>query len=356
MPHPLQLRAGPRALATLRERGLTPELVGAVSAASGGPKWLILSEFDRFFFGEWLCNASQPITLTGSSIGAWRMAIQAQHDPDAALDRFLESYLHDQRYPKHPGPAVISTEARRLVDVLLGAEGAAQATDNPQRPLQVITTRLNGDRPRGRLGMILRLMAAAGANRRDRHRIGRWVTRSLFETSAAHTALPDPDDLPTERQTLDSSNLRPALLASGAIPGVMETLDNIPGGPAGTYLDGGVTDYHPALPYNLGDQIIAFPHFYGYAIPGWFDKKRRDRWNRLPGMDNTLVIAPSEEHIAALPYGKIPDRKDFYRLSDSERIPYWQRVVEASREMGEAFMELVESGRAVDAIRPLEGG
>lgn len=353
MPHPLQLRAGPRALATLRERGLTPDIVGAVSAASGGPKWLILSDFDRFFFGEWLSAAPQSITLTGSSIGAWRMAIQAQHHPAAALDRFLQSYLYDQRYPKHPGPAVISAEARRLVDVLLGNEGAEQATDNSRRPLQVITTRLNGDRARGRLAMILRLMAAAGANRRDRRRLGRWVARSLFETSAARDTLPDPDDLPTERQILDGNNLRPALLASGAIPGVMETVDNIAGGPPGTYLDGGVTDYHPALPYDLGERIIAFPHFYGYAVPGWFDKKRRERWNRLPALDNTLIIAPSEKHVAALPYGKIPDRKDFYRLSDSERIRYWQRVVEASREMGEAFMELVESGRAVNAIRPL---
>lgn len=354
MTYPLQLRAGPRALAAIRSRGLRPEMIGAVSAASGGPKWLILAEFDRCFFGHWLKEADQPIPLTGSSIGAWRMAIQAQRDPEAALDRFLHSYLHEQRYPKHPDPAVISAEARRLVDVLLGEQGESEAVTNPQRPLRIITARLNSRRSHGRLGLLTRLLAAAAANRRDRQRLGRWVVRSLFETPAARLSLPDPGDLPTERQALDAGNLRPALLASGAIPGVMETVDNIPGGPKGTYLDGGLTDYHPALTHDIGERIIAFPHFYGHAVPGWFDKNRSERRNRLAGLDNTLIIAPSPERVAALPHGKIPDRKDFYRLGDKERIRYWQAVLQASREMGEAFLELAASGRAADAVRPLD--
>lgn len=354
MPYPLQLRAGPRALATLRERGLTPDTVGAISAASGGPKWLILAEFDRYFFVHWLNRADHAIPLTGSSIGAWRMAIQAQHDPQTALDRFLHGYLYEQRYPKHPGPAIISAEARRLVDVVLGDNGAHEAVNNPRRPLRIITARMKRHAPVSRLGLITRLLAAAAANRRGRPRLGRWVVRSLFETASARDSLPDPTDLPTERRNLTADNLRPALLASGAIPGVMETLDNIPGGAPGTYLDGGITDYHPALPQNIGDRIIAFPHFYGHAVPGWFDKNRASRRNRLTGLDNTLIIAPSDEHVAALPHGKIPDRKDFYRLSDAERIRYWETVIAASREMGEAFMELVASGRAVDAVRPLD--
>ncbi|MCP1727567.1 hypothetical protein J2T60_001567 [Natronospira proteinivora] len=349
----LELRAGSKALARVREHGLRPEQVKSVTAASGGPKWLILSEFDRYFFGQWLADAQQPITLTGSSIGAWRMAIQAQADPQMALDRFLHSYVYEQRYPRRPGPAVISAECRRLLDLALGDNGAREAVTNPRRPLRIITCRMKPEKRLSGPGLYSRLLGAALANRRDRRRLGRWVRRSLFETQAAAATLAAPDDLPTERFELTAENLRPALLASGAIPGIMEVMHDIPGAKAGTYLDGGITDYHPALPDAVGDGIRVFPHFYPAAIPGWFDKSRCERHNQLPGLDNTLIIAPSRELVASLPHGKIPDRKDFYRFHDAERIAYWEQVVDASRQMGEAFLALAESGQVAEQVKPL---
>jgi len=349
----LELRAGPKALERIREEGLHPSQVTAISAASGGPKWLILAGFDEYFFAQWLAAAEQPITLTGSSIGAWRMAIQAQADPEAALDRFLHSYVYEQRYPKHPGPAVISAECRRLLDLALDESGVAQAADNPRRPLRIIANRMAPERRLTGPGLYGRLLGAALANRRDRARLGRWVRRSLFESEAAAVNLAEPDDLPTERFRLTAENLRPALLASGAIPGVMEVIHNIPGGKQGTYLDGGITDYHPALPEDSDNGIRLFPHFYPFAVPGWFDKSNTARRNRLPGLDNTLIIAPSRALIASLPHGKIPDRKDFYRFSDAERVAYWEKVLEASRRMGEAFLDLAESGRLAEQVRPL---
>ena len=50
----LTLRAGPEALAIVRERGLRPEDIDVIPAASGGAKWLALAGLDRFLFGEFL--------------------------------------------------------------------------------------------------------------------------------------------------------------------------------------------------------------------------------------------------------------------------------------------------------------
>lgn len=351
----LRLRAGATALKKIRDRGLTPDLVHAVSAASGGPKWLILAEFDRYFFGDWLAEAPHPVTLVGSSVGAWRMAMYAQRDAMTVHERFLEAYVYEQSYPPMPNARQVSAECRRLLAKISEENGAEKATTNPDRPLQIVTARLNGASRVSKWGLYGRMLMAALANRRARSRLGRWAIRSVFETASAEPSLPDLDDLPTERHRLDAANFDRVLMASGAIPGVMESVRDIPGAPAGTYVDGGITDYHPALPHNTGDGITVMPHFYDHVIPGWFDKKRTDRHDSLPALDNMLVIGPSEELVKNLPYGKIPDRRDFFTFHNrrEERTRYWEAVLDASKRMGEEFMELVESGKPDERIRPL---
>ena len=42
---------------------------------------------------------------------------------------------------------------------------------------------------------------------------------------------------------------------------------------------------------------------------------------------NTIMLVPSDEFIAALPYGKIPDRHDFLQLTDQQRIDYWRKTI-----------------------------
>ena len=39
----------------------------------------------------------------------------------------------------------------------------------------------------------------------------------------------------------------------------------------------------------------------------------------------------------SLPFGKIPDRKDFNQLTDDKRVQYWQEVTERSFELAEDF-------------------
>ena len=50
----LSLRAGPEALALIRERGLRARDIDVMPGASGGAKWLSIAGLDRFLFSEFL--------------------------------------------------------------------------------------------------------------------------------------------------------------------------------------------------------------------------------------------------------------------------------------------------------------
>ena len=49
------------------------------------------------------------------------------------------------------------------------------------------------------------------------------------------------------------------------------------------------------------------------------------------------MITPSADFVASLPYGKIPDRKDFTELDADTRIKYWQQVFKETERLAEAF-------------------
>ena len=107
--HPFIVRAGPRALRHLLDRGLAPGDIGCIPAAAGGPKGLALLPLDRLLVQhDWLPDTS-PVELVGASVGAWRMAALAQVHPLAALDRVQHAYVHGQNYSKHPTPTEVST-------------------------------------------------------------------------------------------------------------------------------------------------------------------------------------------------------------------------------------------------------
>jgi len=121
----------------------------------------------------------------------------------------------------------------------------------------------------------------------------------------------------------------------------------------GLHRDGGVLDYHLDLEFGPGEGLVLYPHFYPYVVPGWFDKALRWRRARGPRFDKALIIAPSPELIARLPGGKIPDRDDFYRLPDDERMRAWRQVLSESRRMGDEFWELFSTGRLAERLQPL---
>ena len=72
-----------------------------------------------------------------------------------------------------------------------------------------------------------------------------------------------------------------------------------------------------------------------------------------PFLRRALLLAPSAEFVARLPGGRIPDRDDFYRLADDERIRRWRAVMAASEQLADELRELVETGRLEERVRPL---
>ena len=347
----LTLLAGPDALRLLRERGLRAEDVDAIPAASGGPKWIALHGIDHFL-ARFLAGRSRPLHLVGSSIGAWRMAALAQRDPVAALARFREAYLA-QRYAAPPSPAEVSRVSAGILEALLGAHGAGEILGHPWARLHVVTARTRGPLA-SELPSVqgLGLALAAAANAVSRRSLALSLERVVFHTAGGATPFAGWRDLPTRHLPLDAARLRPALLASGSIPLVLSGV-TFPEGPAGVFRDGGVVDYHLDVEFPPGDGLILYPHFYPHLVPGWFDKGLPWRRAAPARLRRTLLVAPSPELVARLPGGRIPDRRDFHRRTDAERLRDWRVALDESAAMGEELAELVATGRLAGRVRPL---
>jgi hypothetical protein len=349
----LTVRAGPRALARLRAHGLSPEAVDLVPGASGGAKWLVLAGLDQYLFGTFLqAPRTRPLPVIGSSIGSWRLACLAQRDPVAALARGHEAYIHHQQYSPRPDSAEVSAVLGRALDYLLGPTGVAEILAHPVLRLHVVTARGHGLAARRARPLLAAGMGMAAAlNAVHRRTLGWHFTRTLFHAPAHPSPFAGVRDLRTAFAPLTPETVRDALLASGSIPLLMDGVRVA--GVDGVQWDGGVTDYHLALPYPEGEGIILYPHFYGHLVPGWFDKGLPWRRARGPWLDRVVLVAPSPAFVASLPGGKIPDRRDFYTLAPEERIRRWEAVRTASMALGEVLQALVASGRVADVAQPL---
>ena len=349
----LTLRAGPAALALIRDRGLRAEDIDIVPGASGGAKWLVLAGIDRFLFGELLQQPrTRPMHLIGSSIGSWRMACAAQRDPVAALARGHHSYIFDQRYPPRPTLRQVTEVLGTALDALLGPTGIAEILAHPWARLHIITAEGRGLAASDyRMLLQAGIVLAALCNVFTRRSLGIQMRRYIFHSAGDETPFAHLADLPTKHVALTHENLRAALLASGSIPLTCEGV-KVPGAPDGVHWDGGVIDYHLDLDYGAAEGLVLYPHFYGHIVPGWFDKAMR--WRRAQGGNfrRALLIAPSDAFVASLPGAKIPDRADFYTMPEAERMRRWQIVLEASARLGDELRELVTSGRIAGAVRP----
>ncbi|WP_375591898.1 hypothetical protein [Chitiniphilus eburneus] len=351
----LQILAGPKALAQIREQGMRPEQFSHLGAAAGGAKWLMLEGLDRVLFGQWLVGRTLPLIAVGTSIGAWRLAAAAQRDPLAAIERFRRAYVDEQRYERDDGMPEITREARRILDALLGERGAVDIVDHPWLRLNVIAARgVAGIDGSGGFREKLALAHAVFANVAGRQRLGRHLTRTVLHTGAAPVRLLD-DGLGAHAVPLTVERIAPTLMATAAIPGVIAGVAELPGAPAGYHLDGGLIDYHMDLPLAEPEGLMLLPHFVATVTPGWLDKFLP--WRRARHLSHTVVLAPTPELIASLPARRIPDRKDFLRYAgrDAERIAHWHAAIEASRRMGDEFAELADSGRLGEVARPLRG-
>lgn len=347
MDSPITIRLGTRAKLRIATEGLRAADIAIVPAAAGGPKGLILHGIDKWLFGEWFPSAPRERKLIGASIGAWRMAASAFHDPVAAHKRLAYHYSH-QTYPDKVDAAYVTRAVRELLDEVLDGR-SEEPLSNPHYRLSVMTVRgkgmlgqTKGNRWREMAGFVL----AAGGNIVSRERLASSLERVVFHDCRDDVAwLRDGfDSFASYFVGLSASNVRDALLASGSIPLVLQAVNDIAGAPTGAYWDGGLIDYHLHLPYQHDPGLVLYPHFANHIVPGWLDKSMP--WRRVRGaaLENMILVSPSTAFLDRLPNGKLPDRYDFrrYGLNHKSRIRDWTFAIDESERMAEALANWVE--------------
>ncbi len=287
------------------------------------------------------------------------MAAACLPQADAALAQLAEDYI-TQRYPHEPGrfpaPELVSEHLMRRLDERLGGM-ADQILAHPRLRLHVFTSRGRGllHRP-GRLGMPLGWAGAFVANALSRRALGGFMERVVF--SAPRAPLPLAlADFSTQRAVLGPHNLTQAVLASCSIPFTLAPVQDVPGAPAGSYWDGGITDYHLHLDYTPlwrpgQGGLVLYPHFVDHVVPGWLDKAWKRRHRATPALDNLVLLSPSPDWVRGLPGGKLPDRQDFktYLHDEPGRERVWRQALAESQRLADEFAELVDGARPIAAL------
>ena len=349
----LTFKAGAGALESVRRDGFDIGSIGTIAGASGGAKWLVLSQLDRAILSTVVPRLRAPVHLIGSSIGSWRFACYAQSDPLAAIERFEEAYL-EQRYSDQPDIHEITARSRAILSHVLGESGVDEILTSPLFRCHIMTARsrhvLASER-RAFLGAAL--LVAASLNAISRATLGWSFERALFYDARDLPPFFDLDGFPLQRIPLSANNLEDAIIASGSIPMVLSGVRDIAGARPGVYRDGGIIDYHLDLPHSGHKRLTLFPHFYSHIVPGWFDKKLKWRRPQPGNVDRTILVSPSDAFVASLPYGKIPDRHDFTRFEPTERRRIWKECVSACAALADEFHEVIETGQLAARLEPL---
>lgn len=383
----LQIQAGKHALAHIREHGLSPDDIKAVFGASGAAKWLAICGLDRAIFGSWLSQSQHPIAVLGTSVGAMKLAAAVQQDCQTRLAEFASRYV-EQRYDGKPTAAAVEQQTDAVIAAALGADGDQQVLRNDRYQFHCGAVHVSGPLAAADQRTQARGMAGLAASAlRGKKSLSRRLTRVIFSSSAAMAGHPDcrsadiafpiasQDGMDTLNVPLDATNVRSALLASGAIPVYLNAVHlqqpadtvvvsrnhhNDQGRRSDQMLvlrDGGLLDYHP-IPWNLSDNrhgLVLYPHFYSRLTECWFDKFYR--WRRVSAdrLENVILVSPSPEFVRSLPGGCIPDRRDFIRFQDRDelRMQRWREAIARSEELGAAWMEIAERGAWADVVTPI---
>ena len=349
----ISVLAGNQAKKIIQDEGLNLSRVKVLAAASGAAKFLVLTGIDRVLLSLFK-DRTAPLYLIGTSIGAFRMAAYCQRDPVNALEKLETEYIA-QHYDSRPTRKDITEASRKILNAYIDDGEIEYMINHPFMRISFLSNKCKGLLKSENLWVQgLGVALAAGVNRLSRNGLGWFFERALFCGSEKSLPFRSMDRFPLGIYRLTPSNFKTALLSSGTIPIAMEGISNIDGVP-GVFRDGGILDYHldiPFLPHEHG--LVLYPHFYEHITPGWFDKSL----NRKPdkkNMEKVVLIAPSNRFVDGLPFGKIPDRKDFkmFFRKDNERIRYWKTVVEKNKILGDEFFEAIESGKIKKIIKPI---
>lgn len=343
----LDIYCGENAFNTVKEHGFKQELFTTMLGASGGPKWFTLFGLDKYIFGDFFKDRTTTLDLIGSSAGAFRFAALSQKDPVAGITRLANIYANTI-YSEKAKANEITEKGIALLEGVMGENGIDELINNPIIKAHFVVAKCQGLTSYERkLPLLMGLVSSMVFNQVDRGLLAKQYQRFIYKHPKSTLTLEDKFSFNTKYQSLTKENLIPSLLASGSIPLVMEGIKDIPGSPKGMYRDGGIIDYHFDVDITSSSGLTLYPHFSSQPKAGWFDKNLARSVNQ-DYYQNTVMLVPSDEFIAKLPYGKIPDRKDFTDFDAQTRIKYWHTVMAESERLAEAFEKIVKSGQVDD--------
>jgi hypothetical protein len=293
------------------------------------------------------------VHLIATSIGAWRFACYAQADPLAAIERFEDAYI-EQSYSEQPDIDEITAKSREILGAALGNDGVNDILKHSLFRTHILTVRARhivaSER---RLALAATLIAAASLNAISRRTLSWFFERALFFDPRDRPPFFDIDGFGMQRIPMSVDNVEDVIAATGSIPLVLTGVRDIKGASPGVYRDGGVIDYHLDVPLSSPNRLTLYPHFFDRIVPGWFDKKLGWRRPDPAHVDRTILISPSAEFVANLPYGKIPDRTDFQSYTPNDRVRIWRMVVSACKALADEFNDVIEKGELAARLQTL---
>lgn len=331
----LDIYVGDSARKQLEQNGFRQHMFNVFLGASGGPKWFTLLGLDKYIFGEFFKSRKAPLNLVGSSAGAFRSACFTQKDPVKAITELATRYS-ETNYKKGVTAQELTASAEKMLHHIFSDNGIEHLISNPIFKAHFIVAKSNGwVQYENKLLQGAGLMKSIAMNRLNRKHLNKQYERYIFAPASSDLKITDGFYLPTKYQSFTNENVKPALLASGAIPYVMAGIKDIPACSPGMYRDGGIIDYHFDISFNQPG-LTLYPHFNKQPKSGWFDKSLNRTPNRK-NYDNVVMLVPSDKFISKLPYKKIPDRTDFEKLDYATRLKYWRKVFSESERLAEEF-------------------
>ena len=351
--NPIRVKAGKKAYALIKDRGFHFDLVTTYYAPAAGPRWLVASGFDLALLQNGVLGQSQPVSLIGASAGAWRFAAWVQPEPEKSYRTLMEKYI-TTTYTRNDTSATVLKSLNAIIDAYLEDDALPFAMASKNYRLTVLTVR-----SKNLIASEVRLLQALGLgcafllNAINQENIYRFFERVVFYQGAKPPHFCLVNGFRGRFIALKEVNFKYAVMASGAIPLVVSGVRDIYGAPKGVYRDGGMIDYHLNQNYAVQDQdVTLFFLHQERVIPGWMDKRLKNRQPPQDVLDNVLMVYLSDEFIQQLPGGKVHDRGDFKTFIDDPqtRIRNWQQAVVQSAPLGEQFLELVASGRIRDVV------
>ena len=349
----LVIKAGPSAYKEIKDHGFDLTKIKTIMGASGGPKWLVLSHLDRLILDKIVPILEGPVQLISSSISSWRFICYAQKDPIQAINNFEDGYIN-QYFPSEYTKKKFSNQLRKMFDHICPPSAIKDVINHAVFETNIVTAQSHHilkteNNPVLLFGLLLTFLA----NLTNRKNLDYFFSRVLFSSSNNKIIIDKENKLKTKYIELTEGNIKDVVVASSSIPIYLEGVKKILGSPKEVYRDGGIVDYHfDYSPVEKGGFVL-YPHFFDLITPGWFDRSIASRHSNPMNHQRTIMICPSHKFINELPLSKVPDRSDFTKLSNQQRMKNWKKVVSSCERLADEFNQILEKNQIESFIKPI---